>query len=165
MKNSNRNPSRMARKMHKGKMSYPVMHVSLFLYVVINQIDVFAEPPATWGDLEPGLYEIGFRTVERYDHSRVFRPKHDYFGRPLDGERSRPVQICIWYPAEKAMELTQMVYGEYVFPYPEDERFFDFISAIQDREIRSLHRLLDNNGSAVLDLLSVRVGAIRDAPL
>lgn len=140
------------------------MIVSLFLYIVISQIDVFAEMPAIWGDLEPGPYAVGFRAVERYDHSRVFRPKQDYFGRPLDGERSRPIQICIWYPAEKKSELSQMVYGEYVFPYPEDDRFFDFISAIQDREIRLLHRLLDNDRSAVLDLPSVKVGAVRDAP-
>ncbi len=164
MKNINQNHSRMARKMHKGKKSYPAMIVSLLLFVVINQIDVFAETPAIWGDLEPGSYAVGFRTIEQYDHSRLFRPKHDYFGRPLNGERARPVQICFWYPAEKTTELPLMVYGEYAFPYPEDDRFFDFLSAIQDREIRLLHRLLNNNRSAVLDVLSVRVGAIRDAP-
>jgi hypothetical protein len=116
-----------------------------------------------WGDLKPGPYASGFQTIERYDYSRVFRPKKDYFGRLMPGERARPMQVCIWYPAQES-GLSPMVYGEYVFPYPDDSRFIDHLGAIQGREIGGLRGLLENNQGAVLDLLSVKVGAINDAP-
>lgn len=150
--------------MLKSIRSYQVIAVSLISCILISQSSAIGKTPAIWGDLEPGPYAVGFKTIEKYDHSRVSRPEHDYFGRPLDGERARPIQICIWYPAETTTELSSMVYGEYVFPYPENSRFFDFLSEVQGREIQSLHRLLNNDRSGVLDLLSIKVGAIRDAP-
>ena len=150
--------------MRERGRSYLVRIIFLFLFVFIGQTGAIGKTPAIWGDLEPGTYAVGFRTIEQYDYSRVSRPKSDYFGRPLDGERARPIQICIWYPAEITTELSPMVYGEYVFPYPEDSRFFDFLSEVQGREIQLLHRLLNNDRGGVLDLLNMKVGAIRDAP-
>ncbi len=150
--------------MLKGIRFYLVITVSLILFIFISRTSAIGKTPAIWGNLEPGPYAVGFKTIEKYDNSRVSRAKHDYFGRPTDGERARPIQICIWYPAQTTTELSPMVYGEYVFPYPEDSRFFDFLSEIQGREIQWLHRLLENNRGGVLDLLSVKVGAIRDAP-
>lgn len=150
--------------MFNGIRSYLVITVFLISCIFASQINAVGKTPAIWGDLEPGPYAVGFKTIEKYDYSRVSRPEHDYFGRPLDGERARPIQICIWYPAETATELSPMVYGEYVFPYPENSKFFDFLSEVQGREIQLLHRLLNNDRGGVLDLLSMKVGAMRDAP-
>jgi dienelactone hydrolase len=150
--------------MLKGIRFYLVITVSLMSFIFISRISAIGKTPAIWGNLEPGPYAVGFKTIEKYDYSRVSRLKRDYFGRPLDGERARPIQVCIWYPAESTTELPPMVYGEYAFPYPEDSRLFSFLSEIQNREIQWLHRLLDNDRGGVLDLLNVKVGAIRDAP-
>jgi len=46
-----------------------------------------------------------------------------YFGVPVEGERARPIQICVWYPAQANGELSEMTYGEYVFPI---QRMIDF---------------------------------------
>lgn len=46
-----------------------------------------------------GSYAVGFRLVEQYDHSRVFAPRTGPMGEPTTGERDRPVQTLIWYPA------------------------------------------------------------------
>lgn len=48
---------------------------------------------------KPGPYNVGLRVVEQYDYSRVFRSPIDDLAKPYDGERARPLQTLIWYPA------------------------------------------------------------------
>jgi len=73
------------------------------------------------GEIKPGPYAVGFKTIEQYDYSRTFQPVKDYFGNPLPGQTARPIQVCYWYPAEPGG--TRMVYGEYAFPYPSEIGF------------------------------------------
>jgi len=89
----------------------------------------------------------------------------DYFGNLIDRENARLVQICIWYPADNPENNLPMVFSEYNFPYPEDNRFIDFLSEIQNREIAYLQRILQGDQAMVLDILNTDVGAVRDAPL
>ena len=137
--------------------------ILLVLFYSICATESRSEISGFWGNLEPGPYAVGFDTMEKYDYSRTIRPKRDYFGQPLPGERARPIQICIWYPAEKDGNAIPMILGEYIFPYPDDSGYFEYVSAVQDREIAYLQTLLNNDRSAVLDLLSVKVGAIHKA--
>src|SRR5579871_1241607 len=51
---------------------------------------------------EPGPYQVGLKVVEQYDYSRVYRPSTDQLGKPYLGERARPLQTLIWYPAQKS---------------------------------------------------------------
>jgi tetratricopeptide (TPR) repeat protein len=118
---------------------------------------------AAWGDLEPGPYAPGFMAVEKYDYSRSFMAKKDYFGTPMEGERGRPVQVCIWYPALAEEDSPRMVYGEYAFVYPGDTRLYDFLSGLQDREVGLLHFMFNNDRGAVIDLQSEEMAALRDA--
>jgi hypothetical protein len=47
-----------------------------------------------------GPYAVGLRVVQQYDRSRSFRGDFDLTtGEPLQGERSRPLQTLVWYPA------------------------------------------------------------------
>lgn len=138
--------------------------VFLLLTTFSHNIDILAQTPSLWGELKPGPYAIGFKTVEKYDYSRVFRAKNDYYGKPLSGERARPIQICIWYPAKITDEASEMTYSEYVFPYPEDNRFIDIISELQNREIYYLHYITGNDQGLVVDLMSVEMAAFRNAP-
>jgi dienelactone hydrolase len=135
-----------------------------FLLLLMYPVSNLAQTPSLWGELKSGPYAVGFKTVEKYDHSRVFRDKKDYFGNPLSGERARPIQICIWYPAKITDEVSEMTYGEYVFPYPEDNHFFDLISELQNREIYYLHYITGNDRGFVVDLMSARMAAFRNAP-
>lgn len=57
-----------------------------------------------------------------------------------------------------------MVYGEYAMSYPGDNEFFDFVSGVNTREINFLHRVFYGDGGIVLDLMSVPMSAVRDAP-
>ena len=49
---------------------------------------------------KPGPFQVGLHVVEQYDYSRIYRHSTDALGKPYSGERARPLQTLIWYPAE-----------------------------------------------------------------
>jgi len=62
----------------------------------------------------PGPNAVGLRVVEQYDHSRSYRGATDpNTGKPVTGERARPIQTLIWYPAERESGRT-MTAGDYL---------------------------------------------------
>lgn len=143
-------------------------HTKLKLYFIATALTLIllvapAIVSASWHGLTPGKYEVGFKTIEKYDYARTFMPKYDYFGNLIEGERARPIQICIWYPAMAPLDAQRMVYGEYNFPYPEDDRFFNVISRFQGQDTGYLFYAFQNNQGVVLDFLSVEMNAVKDA--
>lgn len=138
--------------------------ILISIFFLLLQNPVFAGVPPVWADILPGPHGIGFMTVEKYDYSRSFRAKHDYFGAVLEGERARPLQICLWYPALTADEAATMVYGEYAFPYPADERFMEILSNLHNRELGTLFQQFNRDQALVQELMSVKMAAVRDAP-
>ncbi len=62
---------------------------------------------------ESGPYTVGFRLVEQYDYSRTFAPLVDELGKPFEGERARPIQTLIWYPAQKT-GASRMTVSDYI---------------------------------------------------
>lgn len=62
----------------------------------------------------PGPYGVGFRVVQHYDRAHVYKPKIDLTSGTLaTGERTRPLQTLIWYPAKPASGKP-LHYGDYV---------------------------------------------------
>jgi tetratricopeptide (TPR) repeat protein len=55
---------------------------------------------------------VGLKVVDQYDFSRTYRAKIDAEGKPTVGERARPLQTLIWYPAEKSGRKPMTV-GDY----------------------------------------------------
>jgi dienelactone hydrolase len=75
---------------------------------------------------KPGMYAVGLKVVEQYDFSRTYRPKVNAEGKPTVGERARPVQTLVWYPAEKSgkkpmtvEDYTKLLAAETSFDKPE----------------------------------------------
>lgn len=62
---------------------------------------------------KPGPYAVGLKVVEQYDKSRAYRPLTDSLGKPFKGERSRPLQTLVWYPATAGTGMAMTV-GDYV---------------------------------------------------
>ena len=62
---------------------------------------------------QPGPYAVGLKVAQQYDYARTFRPLTDPLGKPYQGERARPLQTLIWYPAQKASGQPMTV-GDYV---------------------------------------------------
>jgi tetratricopeptide (TPR) repeat protein len=56
---------------------------------------------------------VGFRVVQQYDSTRSFR-RVDAEGNLIPGERARPIQTLIWYPAQVAPATKPMLYGRYL---------------------------------------------------
>ncbi len=72
------------------------------------------EPWRLAGELAPGPHPVGFEILETYDRTRTFRDAVDARGEPRPGERARPVQISLWYPAAPAPGRDPMRFGGYV---------------------------------------------------
>jgi pimeloyl-ACP methyl ester carboxylesterase len=64
-----------------------------------------AQSPFTFMNT-PGEHGVGVRFLRQYDETRIFNPD----GAP--GERARPIQTAVWYPAEKGG--TPIKYGNYM---------------------------------------------------
>ncbi len=76
-----------------------------------------AQDFSQWGGLEPGPYGVGFKIENTFDHARTFStPKYNYLGEFQKGERARPLQILIWYPAQKARNPNYAAFAEYFYP-------------------------------------------------
>lgn len=149
----------------KRKRTASICAPVIFLLILVLgfQTNILAQTSSLWGDLKPGKHAAGFRTIEKYDYSRTFRSRHDYFGEIIPGENARAIQICIWYPAEKTADASKLVLGEYAFPMPDDPDFFQVITATQQRELQRLVGLLGNNQGIMLDASNIEMGAVRDA--
>jgi tetratricopeptide (TPR) repeat protein len=61
---------------------------------------------------KPGPDAVGLKVVEQYDFSRSYRSVTDELGKPYQGERARPLQTLIWYPAGKSSGKPMTV-GDY----------------------------------------------------
>ncbi len=49
----------------------------------------------------PGPHAVGVKVVQQYDRSRLYKTAVDqYTGEPARGERARPIQAIVWYPAD-----------------------------------------------------------------
>jgi dienelactone hydrolase len=60
-----------------------------------------------------GPHAVGFRVVNQYDYTRAYRGEHNPFtGKAVQGERARPIQTLVWYPAGGPGK--PMVFGDYL---------------------------------------------------
>ncbi|QJD91900.1 dienelactone hydrolase [Duganella dendranthematis] len=80
----------------------------------------FAAGPAFPGG--PGPYAVGLRIAQLYDRARAYPDKIDLVtGLPTSGERARPLQALIWYPAEK--QGAAIRYEDYLRTGATEEQF------------------------------------------
>ena len=56
-----------------------------------------------------GPYSVGLKVVQQFDFSRSYLPRVDALGRISIGERARPIQTLVWYPAEKTAQKPMTV--------------------------------------------------------
>jgi dienelactone hydrolase len=85
---------------------------------------------------QPGPYAVGLRIVQQYDYSRTYKGKIDMLtGQRTSGERARPLQTLIWYPAAKGG--TPLHYLDYLRTVATEE-VFDRPSAEIDQAIAHL---------------------------
>jgi tetratricopeptide (TPR) repeat protein len=87
--------------------------VASLLVAFAASIATYAENGRLFQFLEkPGPHGVGLKVVEQYDYSRTYRHSTDDLGKPYQGERARPLQTLIWYPAKRS-SAKPMTVGDY----------------------------------------------------
>ncbi len=66
-----------------------------------------------WPSTVPGPHSVGYRVMHEFHPTRTFRRKVEYFGKLTLGPIARPLQISIWYPAERSAGPRRMRLEEY----------------------------------------------------
>jgi tetratricopeptide (TPR) repeat protein len=70
-----------------------------------------------------GKYGVGLHVLQLFDRSRNFSARTDLItGAATPGERARPVQALVWYPAEKSTRAS-LQYQDYLRLVATEERF------------------------------------------
>jgi dienelactone hydrolase len=95
-------------------MNRLVLLIALILTVSGHLFSTKAQSFPLWGNLQPGAYSVGYRASIVPDRSRTFIPERNYEGKFYAGERSRPLLIQIFYPAQVSSNAVRMVYGDYL---------------------------------------------------
>jgi hypothetical protein len=143
------------------------MQTLLLILIVLISSNLFAAEYPLWGNLRPGPYAVGFTARFEYDYSRTFRPKIDLDGNPVKGNRARPLQIAIWYPAAAANTSSRMKYEEYAFLVGQELEFGPLTETIKEkgREQFSTQRrnFARATQEAINRLLQTQTAAIKDA--
>jgi dienelactone hydrolase/predicted negative regulator of RcsB-dependent stress response len=128
---------------------------SLFVLIWIASTTAWAENgPLFHFEERPGPYRVGLKVVEQYDYSRAYRHATDELGKPYRGERARPVQTLVWYPADP-VNAKPMTVGNYRDLWATETSF-----GHPKMPARSKKRY-----SGMGPTLAMRLRALRDAPL
>ena len=133
----------------------------LVLFFALGQA---AQAGAGFAGLTPGPYSIGFRVVQQYDYARSYKEKTDAVtGKPYLGERARPVQTLVWYPAQKGG--SPLRYTDYVRTEATDEVFGQTEAQVAAFVAGRRQRMAGRVGAKQAQvLLDQRMWAVASAP-
>jgi dienelactone hydrolase len=108
-------------------------------------------PPSFRFEERAGPYAVGARVVHQYDYSRSYRYAADEVGEAYSGERARPLQTLIWYPAEATADR-RMTVGDYGSLWVTEMNFAEpRLSALAKESLASMNACRDTVMWAVRD--------------
>jgi tetratricopeptide (TPR) repeat protein len=117
---------------------------------------VLVQGTASAADFTPtpvGPYRVGFHVRQQYDRARVYQhPRNPVTAQAMNGDRSRPLQTLVWYPAIGTGGA--MTWRDYVATVATEEEF----SRMPDQVRRATDLLAESRE------LQSPVRALRDAP-
>lgn len=131
------------------------------LFVTLFAAAAHADPG--FANLQPGPLAVGWKTVQQYDASRTYRGAIDAVtGKPVQGERARPIQTLVWYPARKGGAAVR--YGDYVRTEATDEAFELTPAQVEAQAATARKEIEARLGAApAAAMLAQRMWAVRDA--
>ena len=110
----------------------------------------------------PGPHGVGVKFIQQYDHSRLYKTDIDLAtGMPSQGERARPIQTVLWYPAARGGQPLR--YRQYLETAATEDAF-----ALPAAEVKRItdERIESNAGTrrdALLREMAAPMRAVRDA--
>jgi tetratricopeptide (TPR) repeat protein len=110
----------------------------------------------------PGPHAVGVKFIQQYDHTRLFKKQIDLAtGEPAQGERTRPMQTLVWYPAARGGQ--PVTYRQYLDTMSTEDEFTRGAADVK----RMTDDLIDSNAGTRRDALLREVArpmlAVRDA--
>jgi dienelactone hydrolase len=136
--------------------------LSSFTVIAAAQ-DVAPVPPAGFAGLRPGPLAVGWKLVQQYDYARTYKGLIDpVSGDPTRGERARPIQTQIWYPARAGG--TPITYADYVRTEASEEDFTQTPGQLDAFLASTRKNVARRIGVRQADqIFSQRMWAVRDA--
>jgi tetratricopeptide (TPR) repeat protein len=120
-------------------------------------------------NLQFGAYSVGFQVFNQLDKGRYIKPKVDFEGKIDEGERALPVQIAVWYPAQKPNNANKILLEEYAF-LTKQVNHYQVLSEKDKQEAREIVRFsakfganIDLTDSQILELAQSPTSAVKDA--
>ncbi|HWG67968.1 MAG TPA: dienelactone hydrolase family protein [Steroidobacteraceae bacterium] len=122
---------------------------------------ILAATPSAWAANGPpfrfaesaGPLPVGLKVVEQFDYSRVYRHTTDALGKPYPGERARPLQTLVWYPAESS-HAKPMALDDYLNLQATETRFGESRTPA----------IVKHERVSMAPTLATPLRAVRDAP-
>jgi predicted dienelactone hydrolase len=113
--------------------------------------------------LRPGPLAVGWNLVQQYDYARAYKGLIDpVSGEATRGERARPIQTQVWYPARKGG--TPITYADYVRTEASEEDFTRSPGEIEAALTAAREDAARRIGAAQADkFFGQRMWAVRDA--
>jgi dienelactone hydrolase len=112
----------------------------------------------------PGPHPVGLKVVLQYDYARAYRSEIDpVTGDARKGERARPIQTLVWYPASRSGKT--MVYGDYLRLIGSEDDFTrtdEQVRAISNEYIRDNYAS-ESGAEQAQEELAAHMRAQRDA--
>jgi dienelactone hydrolase len=110
----------------------------------------------------PGPHGVGVRFAQQYDRSRLYKKQVDLStGEAAQGERTRPIQAIVWYPAVRGGK--PLTYRQYLETMPTED---DFTRSAAEVKRMTDERMEGNAGArrdALLRDIARPMQAVRDA--
>ncbi|HWY19963.1 MAG TPA: hypothetical protein VNX26_02020 [Candidatus Acidoferrum sp.] len=115
-----------------------MMSVKIFAMVLLcSPLASAAEKSNLTFSVTFGSHPVGFRVVQQYDYTRSYK-RVDAEGNLITGERARPIQTLIWYPAQPAPGTMAMLLGRYLDLMPSEDNFTPLSAAQRAIELKAL---------------------------
>ncbi|WP_422081861.1 tetratricopeptide repeat protein [Ulvibacterium sp.] len=110
-----------------------------------------------------GSHTVGFRTWNTFDKSRSFSFDRNRPDLNPDKTIYRPIQVCIWYPAE-AVGKNPMKYNEYFFLMAHETGKMELSTALRDSLLDNFLKTEPVDVKILEKELKVNMRGIKEAP-
>jgi len=111
---------------------------------------------------QPGRHGVGLKVVQQYDYTRQYKTRVDMrTGEPASGERARPMQALVWYPAARGGK--PVTFRDYLATIASEDDFTLDADALKRQRDARIESLFGKRRDAVLREIAKPMLAVRDA--
>src|SRR5262245_33497646 len=154
-------------------MKHTIRQVTLLALLTLASTGIaHAQSPPLWGELSPGAYAVGFKSLWQLDYSRRYNTTFDDKTTYATGKAPRPILINVWYPARKAGDLKPMPHRDYLNIQSADPQLAKFATKLAEyehviiaKEImgKAIKELTDQEKASLNKFLDTPTASLRDA--